>query len=133
MSLQISVAIPLLNEEESLPELTQWIDKVMKANNFSYEIIFVDDGSTDGSWNLIQELSKNVDSSNVFEFMRLAANDSSNKETQHEAYWIVVYIFLNRTCGMDISPSFSSVNIKKMLKSINLLEFSFEEDCLVYK
>ncbi len=51
MSLQISVAIPLLNEEESLPELTQWIDKVMKANSLSYEIIFVDDGSTDGSWN----------------------------------------------------------------------------------
>jgi len=58
MSLQISVAIPLLNEEESLPELTQWIDKVMTANNFNYEIIFVDDGSTDGSWKLIQDLSK---------------------------------------------------------------------------
>lgn len=57
---------------------------------------------------LIVELSKNVDSSNVFEFLRLAANDSSNKETQHEAYWMIVYIFLKRTCGMDIVKSFSS-------------------------
>ena len=70
MSLQISVAIPLLNEEESLLELTQWIDKVMKANNFSYEIIFVDDGSTDGSWNLIQELSKNYDTVKAIKFRR---------------------------------------------------------------
>ena len=70
MSLQISVAIPLLNEEESLTELTQWIDKVMKANNFSYEILFVDDGSTDGSWNLIQELSKKYDSVRAIKFRR---------------------------------------------------------------
>jgi len=70
MSLQISVAIPLLNEEESLPELTQWIDKVMQEHNFSYEIIFVDDGSTDGSWNLIQELSKKYDTIRAIKFRR---------------------------------------------------------------
>lgn len=70
MSLQISVAIPLLNEEESLPELTQWIVKVMNANNFSYEIIFVDDGSTDGSWKLIQELSKQYDTIRAIKFRR---------------------------------------------------------------
>ena len=70
MSLQISVAIPLLNEEESLPELTQWIDKVMKANNFSYEIIFVDDGSTDGSWNLIQDLKQKYDEIRAIKFRR---------------------------------------------------------------
>jgi len=81
---------------------------------------------------LIQELSKNVDSSNVFEFLRLAANDSSNKETQHEAYWMVVFIFLKRTCGIDISSSFSKKTIK-MLKGINLLEYTFAEGKLVYK
>ncbi len=70
MSLQISVAIPLLNEEESLPELAQWIDKVMKANNFSYEIIFVDDGSTDGSWNLIQDLKQKYDEIRAIKFRR---------------------------------------------------------------
>jgi glycosyltransferase involved in cell wall biosynthesis len=55
-SLQISVLIPLLNEEESLPELASWIEKVMDANNFSYEVIFVDDGSTDKSWEVIRTL-----------------------------------------------------------------------------
>ncbi len=54
--MDISVVIPLLNEEESLPELEAWIAKVMKSNNFSYEILFVDDGSTDGSWNIIEKL-----------------------------------------------------------------------------
>jgi hypothetical protein len=81
---------------------------------------------------LIQELSKNVDSSNVFEFLRLAANDSSNKETQHEAYWMVVYIFLKRTCGMDIVSSFSSKKCIKMLKGINLLEYTFADGKLLY-
>jgi glycosyltransferase involved in cell wall biosynthesis len=53
----ISVVIPLLNEEESLPELEAWIRRVMEANRFSYEIIFIDDGSTDGSWGIIRQLS----------------------------------------------------------------------------
>jgi glycosyltransferase involved in cell wall biosynthesis len=48
--------IPLLNEAESLPELEAWIDRVMKAHGFSYEIIFVDDGSTDASWSLIEAM-----------------------------------------------------------------------------
>lgn len=54
--MDISVVIPLLNEEESLPELTAWIEKVMQANGYSYEIIFVDDGSTDSSWEVIESL-----------------------------------------------------------------------------
>lgn len=55
--MDISVVIPLYNEDESLPELHDWIVKVMTANNFSYEIIFVDDGSTDDSWKVIEGLS----------------------------------------------------------------------------
>ncbi|MDX5346603.1 MAG: glycosyltransferase family 2 protein [Hymenobacteraceae bacterium] len=54
----ITVVIPLLNEEESLPELTRWINRVMTANGYSYEVILVDDGSTDNSWNVIRELSE---------------------------------------------------------------------------
>lgn len=54
--MDISIVIPLLNEEESLPELTTWINKVMNENGFSYEIIFVDDGSTDSSWSIIEQL-----------------------------------------------------------------------------
>ena len=56
--MDISVIIPLLNEEESLPELEAWIRRVMTENNYSYEIVFVDDGSTDGSWHCIQKLKE---------------------------------------------------------------------------
>ena len=56
--MDISVVIPLLNEEESLQELHDWIAKVMQSNRFIYEIIFIDDGSTDTSWQVIEQLSK---------------------------------------------------------------------------
>lgn len=56
--LQISILVPLFNEAESLPELTAWIDQVMKINSFSYELIFINDGSTDASWEVINSLSK---------------------------------------------------------------------------
>jgi glycosyltransferase involved in cell wall biosynthesis len=54
----ISVVVPLFNEAESLPELQAWIDRVMKANGFSYEVIYVNDGSTDSSWEVIEQLSE---------------------------------------------------------------------------
>ncbi len=54
--MDISVVVPLLNEEESLTELTSWIERVMEENHYSYEIVMVDDGSTDGSWNKIEQL-----------------------------------------------------------------------------
>ena len=54
--MDISVIVPLLNEAESLPELAAWIERVMAEHNFSYEVIMVDDGSTDESWSVIQEL-----------------------------------------------------------------------------
>jgi len=53
--MQISIVIPLLNEQESIPELHSWIASVMKSNAYRYEIIFIDDGSTDGSWQEIQK------------------------------------------------------------------------------
>ncbi len=56
--MDISVIIPLLNESESLPELNSWISRVMEANGFSYEVIMVDDGSTDGSWKTIKGLAE---------------------------------------------------------------------------
>jgi len=55
--MDLSIVIPLFNEEESLPELTAWIEKVMAKNKFSYEIILIDDGSRDNSWNVVCELS----------------------------------------------------------------------------
>jgi glycosyltransferase involved in cell wall biosynthesis len=55
--MNLSIVIPLLNEQESLPELHSWIVKVMTANNYSYEILFIDDGSTDDSWQTICDIS----------------------------------------------------------------------------
>lgn len=56
MSLNLSIVIPLLNEAESLPELATWIDRVLTTHQLSYEVIFVDDGSTDNSWAVIETL-----------------------------------------------------------------------------
>ena len=57
--MDISVIVPVYNEDESIPELRQWIDKVMTENKFDYEIIMVDDGSTDNSWQIIEDMSAN--------------------------------------------------------------------------
>lgn len=56
--MDISVIIPLYNEAESLPELEQWIARVMADNGFSYEILFINDGSTDDSWDVIRRLAE---------------------------------------------------------------------------
>ena len=55
--MDISIVIPLFNEEESLPELCSWIEKVMNKNNYSFEVFLIDDGSKDNSWQVIEELS----------------------------------------------------------------------------
>lgn len=68
--MDISVIIPLYNEEESLPELHQWIVKVMTENKFSYEIIFVDDGSKDQSWKVIQNLTASDSFTKAIKFRR---------------------------------------------------------------
>lgn len=57
--MNLTILIPLLNEAESLPELYNWIVKVMRENNYSYEVVFVDDGSTDDSWKVIEKLQQN--------------------------------------------------------------------------
>ena len=55
--MQISIVVPLFNEEESLPELMSWIDRVMREHSFTYEVIMVDDGSKDKSWTVVEQLS----------------------------------------------------------------------------
>jgi len=67
---QISVVIPLYNEEESLPELCTWISRVMKDNGFTYEVLLVDDGSTDSSWNVIEKISSENASFKAIRFNR---------------------------------------------------------------
>ena len=68
--MDISVVIPLYNEAESLPELYAWIDRVMNANGYTYEVIFVNDGSTDDSWQVITDLSKTSEHVRGIKFRR---------------------------------------------------------------
>lgn len=68
--MNISVVIPLYNEEESIPELFAWIKRVMEVHQYSFEVIFVNDGSTDSSWNKIVELSKENDTVHGIRFRR---------------------------------------------------------------
>ncbi len=68
--MNISVVIPLLNEEESLKELHDWIVSVMRSNHFLYEILFIDDGSTDASWNIILKLTQENPSVKGIRFQR---------------------------------------------------------------
>ena len=68
--MNISVVIPLLNEEESIKELYHWIAKVMQANSFSYQVIFIDDGSTDTSWSIIDSLHKQHSQIKAIQFLR---------------------------------------------------------------
>jgi len=68
--MNLSIIIPLLNEEESLQELHNWILTVMKVNNYSYEVIFIDDGSTDNSWSIIERLSDENPNVNGIRFLK---------------------------------------------------------------
>ena len=68
--MDLSIVIPLFNEDESLPELSAWIERVMMANNYTYEIIMIDDGSMDNSWNVIQQLSTKNNAIKGIKFQR---------------------------------------------------------------
>jgi glycosyltransferase involved in cell wall biosynthesis len=68
--MQISVVIPLFNEEESLPELCSWIEQVMNKASFTYEIVLIDDGSRDNSWQVIQQLAKKNSAIKGIKFQR---------------------------------------------------------------
>ena len=68
--MDISVVVPLLNEEESLPELSEWIDRVALENKLNYEVIFVDDGSTDDSWKVINQLASKNNAIKALRFRR---------------------------------------------------------------
>ena len=68
--MDLSIVIPLYNEDESLPELAAWIETVMLANNYSYEVIMIDDGSTDNSWKVIETLRVNNSNIKGIKFQR---------------------------------------------------------------
>ncbi|MFT4204202.1 MAG: glycosyltransferase family 2 protein [Chitinophagaceae bacterium] len=68
--MDISIVIPLFNEDESLPELSEWIVRVMQENNYSYEVLFIDDGSTDNSWNVIELIRQQHPEFKAIKFQR---------------------------------------------------------------
>ena len=68
--MQISIVIPLLNEQESIPELYRWITSVMKTNQYSYEVIFIDDGSSDSSWQEIQNIVAKDEHIKAIQFLK---------------------------------------------------------------
>ena len=68
--MDITVIVPLFNETESLPELAAWIHRVMEANGYSYEVLMIDDGSTDGSWDTVQSLAKEYPAIHGISFRR---------------------------------------------------------------
>ena len=70
MSLDLSIVVPLYNEDESLPELVEWIDRVCTEHNYHYEVIMVDDGSTDNSWQVVQNISKEYPAVKGIRFQR---------------------------------------------------------------
>jgi glycosyltransferase involved in cell wall biosynthesis len=86
----ISTVIPLLNEAESLPELEAWIRKVMETNGYSYEIVFVDDGSTDNSWEVIQQLQAANSNVRGIKFRRNFGKSAALNEGFQEAKGRVV-------------------------------------------
>ena len=72
--MDVSIVIPVINEAESIPELSDWIEKVMKENNYSYEVIYVDDGSTDTTWKVVEDLSRRNPNFKGIKFQRIMAN-----------------------------------------------------------
>ena len=70
MSLDLSVVVPLYNEEESLPELVEWIERVCKEHSLTHEVIMIDDGSTDDSWNIVTKLARQYDAVKGIRFQR---------------------------------------------------------------
>lgn len=89
--MDISIVVPLLNEEESLPELTQWVSKVMQDNRFSWELIFIDDGSSDASWKVITELASSFSQVKGIKFRRNYGKSAAlNTGFQHASGDVVI-------------------------------------------
>ena len=88
--MDISIIIPFLDESESLPELTEWIQCVVTKNNFSYEIIMIDDGSTDNSWQVVEQLRKKNSCIKGIKFQRNYGKSAALNEGFRAAHGDVV-------------------------------------------
>ncbi|HRH59741.1 MAG TPA: glycosyltransferase family 2 protein [Chitinophagaceae bacterium] len=110
--MQLSLVIPLFNEEESLPELSAWITRVAAENNLSYEVIFVDDGSTDNSWQVIENIAANNSHFKGIKFRRNYGKSAALNEGFKAAAGDVV---LTMDADMQDSPD----EIIPLMKMIN--------------
>lgn len=111
----ISIVIPLYNEEESLPELIEWINKVLKPTSYSYEIIMIDDGSTDNSWNVITRLSEKFTEIKAIKFIRNYGKSAALQVGFTEAKGDVVI-----TMDADLQDSPEEIcDLYKMIKEEN--------------
>ena len=110
--MNISIVIPLLNEEESLPELIAWIEKSLSGKNLSYEVIMIDDGSTDNSWQAIQELKKKYSFIRGIKFTRNYGKSAGLQVGFNEAKGDVVFT-------MDADLQDSPEEIPEMYRMID--------------
>jgi glycosyltransferase involved in cell wall biosynthesis len=99
--MNISIVIPLFNEDESLPELVAWIERVMAANHYSYEVIMIDDGSTDNSWDIIEELGRRNSCIKGIKFQRNYGKSAALNEGFKSAHGDVV---ITMDADMQDSP-----------------------------
>jgi glycosyltransferase involved in cell wall biosynthesis len=99
--MDVSIIVPVFNEDESLPELSAWIVRVTKENNFSYEIIFIDDGSTDNSWNEIESLRSSNNNIKAIKFQRNYGKSAALNEGFRAAHGDVV---ITMDADMQDSP-----------------------------
>jgi len=109
--MDISIIIPLLNEDESLPELSAWIERVVTENNLSYEVLFIDDGSTDNSWNVIDEISKKNGNFKGIKFQRNYGKSAALNEGFKAAHGDVII-----TMDADLQDSPDEIpELRKMI------------------
>jgi glycosyltransferase involved in cell wall biosynthesis len=109
--MDISIVIPLIDEAESLPELSSWIEKVMDENRYSYELIFVDDGSSDNSWEVIEELRKKNPNIKGIKFQRNYGKSAGLNEAFRSASGDVVI-----TMDADLQDSPDEIpELRKMI------------------
>src|SRR5436190_19696556 len=112
--MDISIIVPLLDEAESLPELTEWIQRVANENQLSYEIIMVDDGSSDNSWQVVEELRKKNSNIRGIKFQRNYGKSAALNEGFREARGEVVI-----TMVADLQDSTGEISeLSRMLTDV---------------
>ena len=114
--MDLSIIIPLYNEDESLPDLSKWIEKVVAENNISYEVIMIDDGSTDNSWSVINSISKNNHHFKGIKFQRNYGKSAALNEGFKAALGDVV---ITMDADMQDSPD-EIPGLIKMIKDGNI-------------